>query len=365
MTRWLNDVAMLDGQKACILVSIVDTQGSCPRNLATRMLVTDDQSSGTIGGGHLEYQAIAIAMSMLKDNQRGMRVERFVLGARLGQCCGGVAHVAFELIPASQPGWIVRLCQLQTCSERAVLVSGVPHKETVSRKLDDRSGSIGKLVVESQGRCTGSLLNVDVQAMATEYARSLMLSESRSVAHWHKGLLFEPMPGQQFHVAVFGAGHVGKALVKLLGTLSCQVSWIDSRASEFPVDMASNVRAVCSEFPEDEVDGLPDDCLVFIMTHSHAMDQAICEQALRREGLAFCGLIGSQSKRRQFKKRLVSRGLTEQQWKKLTCPIGLSGISGKQPEDIAVAVCAQILQVQESHKAQLSYTHNSPVALSQ
>ena len=125
--------------------------------------------------------------------------------------------------------------------------------------------------------------------------------------------------------------------------MPCRIDWIDSRASEFPDVVPANVRIELADQPESEVDELPAGSHVVIMTHSHALDQAICDRVLRRDDLAWCGLIGSITKRRQFEKRLLARGLAERALTKLTCPIGIDGISGKHPAQIAISVAAQLL----------------------
>jgi xanthine dehydrogenase accessory factor len=144
-------------------------------------------------------------------------------------------------------------------------------------------------------------------------------------------------------VLVFGAGHVGKALVPLLAQLPCEIAWIDPRAEEFPGALPANVRQIDSSTPEYCVDDALPGSFYIVMTHSHALDQAICERILRRGDFTYCGLIGSRSKRLKFEKRLRARGISAPTLQRLVCPIGVAGIDGKQPAEIAVAVAAQLL----------------------
>ncbi|MCP4250031.1 MAG: xanthine dehydrogenase accessory protein XdhC, partial [bacterium] len=156
-------------------------------------------------------------------------------------------------------------------------------------------------------------------------------------------LLLEPFRANHFHVVLFGAGHVGRAVAKALAELPCRVTWIDSRDGVFPKSLPDNVVAQMSDAPAYDVGEAPDRAYFLIMTHSHAIDRDVTEAVLRRGHFAYCGLIGSRSKRRQFEKRWRAKGLAEAQIGRLTCPIGIEGISGKRPAEIAVAVAAQLL----------------------
>jgi len=341
MSDWLDDLLILtsgncsaDGtsqqraSQACVLITVAGTRGSCPRDTGTRMVVAADGCRGTIGGGHLEYQAIGIAHEMLSHATPASRVERFPLGARLGQCCGGIAHLSFEFIPVQTPPWIAALRDIRHRGEAAIMVSPA-------------DGSDGRLIVTGQS-ATGSLADSHQQQLAVDHASTLLNTSTHVETIQEGALLYEPLNNTSLQVAIFGAGHVGKALVNVLSTLPCRIHWIDSRSSEFPAQVSSNVRIEHADQPESEVDELPSGTHVVIMTHSHALDQAICEGVLRRDDLAWCGLIGSMTKRRQFEKRLLARGLAPSALAKLNCPIGIDGICGKHPAQIAISVAAQI-----------------------
>jgi xanthine dehydrogenase accessory factor len=159
-------------------------------------------------------------------------------------------------------------------------------------------------------------------------------------------VLLEPILPPRWQVAVFGAGHVGKALVRLLAELPCRVTWIDPRAGEFPPDPPARVRCLVSETPADEVAELPPGTDLVVMTHSHAIDFDVVDAALRRGAHRYLGLIGSATKRATFVQRLEARGRTPEQIARLRCPIGVDGIRGKEPAIIAVAVAAELLRIQ-------------------
>ena len=160
-------------------------------------------------------------------------------------------------------------------------------------------------------------------------------------------VLFEPMRPAAWHIGLFGAGHVGQALVRLFATLPCRVAWIDSRPGALPETCPPNIRPVLAESPVERVAALPAGCNVLVMTHEHRLDYEIVAAALARPDLAFIGLIGSEAKRASFTGRLLRQGFDRAALARLTCPIGVAGAHGKLPAEIAIAVAAQMLQIRE------------------
>jgi xanthine dehydrogenase accessory factor len=146
---------------------------------------------------------------------------------------------------------------------------------------------------------------------------------------------------------LFGAGHVGRALVLALAPLPFAVRWIDSRDDAFPAHIPANAAPVLARDPQAEVAALPADALVVIMTHDHALDLAVTAAALER-GFPFVGLIGSGTKRARFERRLRELGMSEERIRALGCPIGIPGIRGKEPPVIAAATVAQLLLVRDN-----------------
>ena len=250
-------------QAPAVLVTVVQTRGSVPRASGTCMLVFDDVVAGTIGGGHLEWQAMAHARRCLRELDAPLQV-RHALGPSLGQCCGGVVELGFERVGAA-----------------------------------------------------------DAPALAVRLAP------------------------QRRPLALFGGGHVGRALVQTLAPLPFAVRWIDSRDEIFPSDVPTAVVCEHSSPVQAAVADLAPGSRVLIMSFSHAEDLDIvmaCLQRLRaRNDLPFVGLIGSQTKWATFRHRLQERGFSAVEVERITCPIGLPGIVGKEPEVIAVAVAAQLL----------------------
>lgn len=263
--RAIEEVTRQLGTRDAVLVRVDHTRGSAPREPGAWMAVFDAALVGTIGGGHLELQAIAEARRRLAGGE-GEPVLRFPLGPGLGQCCGGVVWLRFErLSRGDAPGLAARL-------------------------------------------------------------------------HSH----FTPL-------ALFGGGHVGKALVNVLGTLPFAVTWIDSRDEIFPAQVPDNVACEYSDPVQAAVAALAPGSRVVIMSFSHAEDLDIVAACLRRlrayDDLPYVGLIGSKTKWATFRHRLEERGFTQDELARITSPIGVPGISGKEPEVIAVAVAAQLLQL--------------------
>jgi xanthine dehydrogenase accessory factor len=253
-----------------VLVSVEATQGSVPRDAGTWMAVFAGDVVGSIGGGHLEFQAIEEARRRLHGGA-GEPLRQYALGPSLGQCCGGVVRLRFERVGAAD----IPMLQI---------------------RLADRLAP----------------------------------------------------------VALFGGGHVGKALVNVLATLPFEVTWIDSRDEIFPPQVPAHVRCDHSDPVHAAVGDLAPGSRVLIMSFSHAEDLDVVAACLRRHrergDLSYIGLIGSKTKWATFRHRLEDRGFSAAELSQVTCPIGLPGIGGKEPGVIAVSVAAQLLQVAPPHK---------------
>lgn len=332
--------------RASVLVTVAQTRGSTPRAAGTKMLVDVDAAIGTIGGGHLELKAIELARELLqRADPPKATLRRFPLGASLGQCCGGVAVLLFECFVGAVPAWLAA-------------VRGVEPAWLITR-VDDEA--CGKLLLDKQG-CVGSLGDERLDRRARQLnLRPNAMRQGLETVSWQNAagqrceLLIETLNAVDFHLQLFGAGHVGRALVQVVSGLNCRVHWVDSREAAFPGAVAPNVFCEHSDEPEWSVDDAPPNSLLLVLTHSHAEDYRIVRRALRRQreqgDLAFIGLIGSRTKRRKFEMRLRAEGFEEGDLSALTCPIGIEGISGKQPAEIAVAVAAQLLRLKAAVSA--------------
>jgi xanthine dehydrogenase accessory factor len=265
MMCWSTIHKVITGKGRCALVTVAATRGSVPRGTDAWMVVTPEGYHGTIGGGALEWRAIAEAQAQLVASEP-RRVSSHALGPDLGQCCGGYVQLVTEIFTAHD---------LDLIKQRAV----------------------------------------DEAASAQREQRTIM---------------------------VLGAGHVGRALVLSLAPLPFRVHWVDPRPEAFPSVVPTNATTYAVD-PLHVIAAAPEGSLLFVMSHSHALDLAATDAALRNPAIAEVGLIGSATKRARFERRLREAGVAEPRISGLICPIGIGGIASKLPAAIAAATAAQIL----------------------
>ena len=244
MNQWIDDLYNLScNNECCVVVTVAGVRGSAPREIGAKMIVTAGDTIGTIGGGQLEYQCTRIACEQLKkkhdDGQRLQR--RFPLGTNCGQCCGGIVEVMFERIASSSMAWLKELKRLH--DERRAVVVVTPRNGETGRYLvtEDRC-----MHFENNARCPEKIISV---------ARQMIIGHASATLQ--DSFLMEPILQCDFHVAIFGAGHVGAATVDVLSRLDCNIRWIDARRNIFPARLPNNVTAVESGDPADEVAPMP------------------------------------------------------------------------------------------------------------
>lgn len=320
--------ALLD--EPAVLVTVAIVEGSGPREPGAKMLVTRGRQFDTIGGGHLELCAVDLARAMLDDPSAGAaRIERYALGPTLGQCCGGVVHLAFEVIDAALASVLAALrARPREDSWRVGAIDGAP-----AALLYDAHGKV------IAGASEHGAAMLDFAGMA-----GTRVVRDATGRRW----LIDACPAPRAHLLLFGAGHVGAAIVRLLGELPCTVTWIDEREDQFPATVPANVTVEATDTPETLVARAPAGASYLVLTHSHALDQRLSEAILARAGVGWFGLIGSSTKRVQFERRLAARGMAPDRIAAMVCPIGLPGITSKLPAVIAASVCAQLLMVWEA-----------------
>lgn len=341
MSNWLDALTTLITQPSqtttAILVTVAQVEGSGPREPGAKMVVTAVGQFDTIGGGHLELQAIRIAREMLDEDlslTRERRLQRFSLGPSLGQCCGGVVHLAFERVtPAAADYFSFLQRRLREAEDSWRLVA---LDDAAPPALCDGDGE--RLHGPGRLPTLPSLSTPSVNA----FGACLVLRDDNG-----KRWLLDACLATRPQLFLFGAGHVGAAIVKALGDLPCRVVWIDEREEMFPDELPANVCVEATDTPEALVDSAPAGSSFLVMTHNHALDQRLSAQILQRDGVAWFGLIGSKSKRMQFEHRLHERGIPLERLADMVCPIGIPGIVGKEPAVIAASVTAQLLQVWE------------------
>ena len=165
-------------------------------------------------------------------------------------------------------------------------------------------------------------------------------------------LLYECFAPSAVEIALFGAGHVGRALTSILAQLPVRLRWIDSRADEFPDSIPAGVEKVLSDNPEAEVAKLKPGAYVIVMTHNHPLDYAIAEAALKRNDTAYVGVIGSSTKAGRFRMRLIYWGFPQEAIDHMRCPVGLSSVPGKHPMEVAVSIAAELVGIYQQRALQ-------------
>ena len=261
MNQWAKIIAVVEAQGTCALVTITNAEGSTPREQGAWMIVTPQGYHGSIGGGTLEWHAMAEAQALLGKPATYKRVRKH-LGPDLGQCCGGRVDLRIE--------------------------------------------------------------SFDQSSLRVLYEKSSTYKDEFR------------------HIHLWGAGHVGRALVMALAPLPFEISWWDARPNAFPAATPQNVTCRIGAPSE-----MQNNAFVLVMSHSHALDFEIVDYALRNPTFEFVGLIGSQTKRARFLKRLHEAGHDENNLTRLACPIGATTVKSKLPAAIAAGVTVQLLEMNE------------------
>ena len=307
-THWVKALdELISNGTDLVMVTVVKVEGSAPRKSSSRMLVTHDGLIETIGGGNLEHEACLLARKLLGDPQsKDYQLELYGLGPALQQCCGGAVTLAFEKI-TQRPDWL----------DQSKDYVGQDNTILVSRYAKDH--------------------------VTRHYYHSVPdLPEQNDEI-----ILIERFNPIRPTVVIFGAGHVGCALMNVLSTLPFKIYLVDERKSVFPASLPGNVFE-CNDAPVLQmIDKLPEHAINIVMTHSHVLDEDICFKYLKEKEFYFLGLIGSKTKRARFLHRLRDRGISQERLAQLTCPIGVAQVTGSRPEEIAIAVAAQLLNLRD------------------
>jgi xanthine dehydrogenase accessory factor len=233
----------------------------------------------------------------------------------------------------------------------------------------------GTKMVASEQAIYGSIGGGHLEFKALESAAKMLAAgvEDQRVEHFSLGaslgqccggrhtLLFESFPGNNFNIALFGAGHVGSALTGILQQLPCRLRWVDSRDGQHSGNLPSNVIPVSCDDPAAEVKTMPAASYYLIMTHNHQQDFEILEAVLKRGDARYIGLIGSETKWRRFQLRLQHRSYAPETYSHVRCPAGLTQVPGKMPVEVAVSIAGQIIA--EYHADDVTRATRQGVAL--
>lgn len=314
-------------------VLVAHVRGSAPRAAGACMLVSRDGIQGSIGGGRLEWQGIAAARALLADaSEPAARLLRCVLGAELGQCCGGAVELWIERYVAADLPLLRAMASASNRWPRGRLRVHIS-RGSVMRELRFAPPTARKSDDEGEGSTRGRS-NPPMAATTPELRR-----DANGIT------LLEPLPAPLPPVWLYGAGHVGQALARALAELPFALTWIDTRAELLPATIPPNVDLRVEVDPVAGVPAAPPGSRFVVMTHDHGLDYRLCRAILARGDFGFAGLIGSVSKAARFRSRLArDDGFDAATIARLQCPIGVAGITSKWPAAIAVAVAAQLLR---------------------
>ncbi len=298
----LQDAVARHGIVARIVVAAV--AGSTPREVGAAMLVWGEDASGgqsgTIGGGALEWQAVQAARGMLARG--GNRLDRLPLGPALGQCCGGAVTLLTEVYSAA-------------------MVAPLSGQDVIARPVDASPLPLAVRRVLSRARDQG------------------ILPEPGLVQGW----MIEPAARRLSPLWVWGAGHVGRAIVGVMAPLpGLAITWVDVAADRFPDTIPDGVTILPAANPAALAPHAPPGADHLILTYSHALDLDLCHRLLAH-GFRNLGLIGSASKAARFRARLTALGHTPASIARITCPIGDPSL-GKHPQAIAIGVASAFLR---------------------
>jgi len=315
---WLDPlIEHLDRKRATITVTCVEVRGSAPCSPGSRMIVTESGTTGTIGGGNLEYRAIDQARKLIAADKRCL-VQSLPLGPLLAQCCGGRVKLVYERFDAADVGFF----------RTARTMNGT----ILTRCLTD---GYDKWLVAGTYCLPLDALNTGAWATDAFLASAGQCNFDGTI--WRESL----RPARPL-VCIFGGGHIGKALVHVLAITDCELVIVDPR-DDVAQEFAGRFRVAQTDDPAAMDLWWRKDAVAVVLTHSHELDYAWVSAILRRADSAYCGLIGSRTKRNRFIHRLRAEGLTKHQISHLTSPIGLTGLNSKDPAAVAISTGAQLL----------------------
>jgi xanthine dehydrogenase accessory factor len=350
---WLPTLVEFLGREPVVVrIVVAEVRGSTPREPGAFMLVGRDGVEGSIGGGQLEWEAISGARELLADTSVAARVNKVVLGADVGQCCGGVVSVWLERFTRESLD-LLHMASDAGARGCAVLTSTVRGSEVEHRVVRRAGTGASAIVATAAGTTTGAsaVVATTTADVGVDEPTDRLLREPRQRAlpmltHNAAGepTFIERLDDEFPAVWLYGAGHVGQALARILTELPIRLTWIDSRAELFPDTIGGGARILHDHDSLATVSEAPVGAYFIVMSHSHPLDYSLCHAVLERNDFAWLGLIGSASKAARFRSRLKRAGLGADVIRKLVCPIGVDGIESKWPAAIAVAVAAQLMQ---------------------
>jgi xanthine dehydrogenase accessory factor len=330
MTGWPAELGAIlsEGQRA-VRILLAKAEGSTPREPGAAMIVTAAATQGTIGGGRLEHEAIAAARRLLSTSQPAWHREmrHVALGPALGQCCGGRTAILLEHFGAAEAATFAALAELPL---PFVVARQVGASLPLIGIIDRKAGPDVPLPVLRAAR---DMLS------GTKPSAPAIVRLPGSLEPW----LVEPAGRPRTRLYLYGAGHVGRAVVRALEPLPFDIVWADVDRRRFPDAVPGHVGIAADTALARIAAAAPPTAFHLVMTFSHPLDLDICHAILRRGDFQYLGLIGSDTKAMRFRRRLREAGISPSSVDRLVCPVGLPGVPGKEPAMIAAGIAADLL----------------------
>lgn len=326
--NWVSEaLTIVEDEGVCVLVTQIRVQGSAPREEGVKMLVANGLRWGTIGGGRLENQIITQSNALLERPDLKSLIQDYPLGPLLAQCCGGHVRVFLERLSRHDLGWLE---SLRTQLERG---------ETGYLKTDISGVQPRKQIVED----VEFAFNSD-RTCEFKNADGAVIEEARPPATDCR-FMYEKLADRAQTVNILGAGHVGKALAHVLSISDFDVRLYDSRQEALSDKATIPVRELgdVNAWSQAQLPG----AINIIVTHCHDLDYELIRSISKRGDFAYCGLIGSKTKRARFFKRLKADEISSELIDRLTCPIGSPKMSGKTPAGIAYSVASELMELRQ------------------
>ena len=342
----------------CVLLTVIETKGSTPCSVGDKIVYSNEQLTfGSIGGGNLEFQALTFAKDLLGKDSNSTHLEKYPLGATLGQCCGGYVKVMFESFVNNGTQLKKKNSWLETVSDLIERQQDFVVATIIDNQTDKRNS--GKKIVYTANQETPPSSDGGLNGKISTGAYNLLsANDSPTIAQYQSTseslieVCYEKVSNTELHpVAIFGAGHISRALMPILTKLPIRIFWIDDRAQQFEQYQGdtSQINIICDDFISGLAD-LPDETYCLVITYSHQMDFDICEKIISRNSFTYLGMIGSRIKGNKFKDRLLQKGYPKGTVDKFICPIGAKQKFLKSPTAIAVTIAMDLLNFLENKK---------------
>ena len=341
----------------CVLLTVIETKGSTPCSVGDKIIFSNKQLTfGSIGGGNLEFQALTLAKDLLNKDTNATHLEKYPLGATLGQCCGGYVKVMFESFVNSSTQLKKKNSWLETVSDLIEKQQDFVVATIIDNQTDKRNSG-KKFIYTANSDKSPSNNNLTSKISAGAY-NLLSTNDSPTIAQYQNSseslieVCYEKVNNTELQsVAIFGAGHISRALMPILTKLPIRIYWIDDRAEQFEQYQgdAGQINIICDDFISGLAD-LPEETYCLVITYSHKMDFDICEKIISRNSFTYLGMIGSRIKGNKFRDRLLQKGYTKETVDKFICPIGAKQKFLKSPTAIAVTIAMDLLNFLEDKK---------------